>query len=95
MEEMAQKLADAKDLYAAMEFLASQEDIVTALKTLNTLQRKSYWDRKDIGRCMGFGRAGVQLGLTKGRHVAGSNPDLSISLIGHAKAISYNFASFS
>ena len=34
MEEMAQKLADEKDLYAAMEFLASQEDIVTALKPL-------------------------------------------------------------
>ena len=27
--------------------------------------------------------------------MAGSNPDLSISLIGHAKAISYNLASFS
>ncbi len=44
---------------------------------------------------MGFGRAGVQLGLTEGRRVAGSNPDLSTSLIGHAKAISYNLASFS
>ena len=65
MEEMALKLADEKDLYAAMEFLASQEDIVTALKTLNTLQRKSYWDRKDIGRCMGFGRAGAWLDRTR------------------------------
>jgi hypothetical protein len=94
VENVAQKLADDVDVFAAVEYLSRQEDLVVAMKALNALQRKAY-RAKDIGRSMAFGRAGVQLGLSEGRRLAESNPDLSQQLLGQAKAMSYNLASFS
>jgi hypothetical protein len=94
MEEHASKLADELDVYAAVEYLSEQEDLVAAVKTLNALGQKAYWDQKDIGRCVTYGRAGVQLGLVEGRRVAKTDPELSEQLLGQAKAVSYNLASF-
>lgn len=94
MEERALGLADEQDVYAAVEYLAEQADVVEAVKVLNRLMRKMYWEEKDIGRCVAFGRAGVQLGLTEGRRAAASDAERSEQLLGQAKAVSYNLASF-
>ena len=94
MEIEGEKLADGHDVYAAVEYLAGQDDLVSAVKVLNKLQRKAYWEQKNIGRCVAFGRAGVQLGLLEGRRISQTDPELGDQLLGQAKAVSYNLASF-
>ena len=42
-----------------VEFLDGQEDAVTAIKTYNELQRHFYWEEKNLGLSIAFGRAGA------------------------------------
>ncbi len=84
-----------QDSRAAIEFLVNQEDQRLVVEVCDALMRHCYWDQKDLGGSLLFGRTGVQQALSLATDLDVDNRAAADSLRTSARVLLYNIASFS
>lgn len=94
LKEKAIELCLEQDTFAAIEFLATQQDQLDVIKTYGDVMHHFYWKSKDLTHSVAMGRAGLQYGLTSAAQYKESDPERSAELKSAAKALAYDIASF-
>jgi len=82
------------DAFAAIEHLNKHANSLEVVEAYKGLVLKLYWDRKDLPGVILAGLAGLQYALSAARSLEASEPELAVQLLGEAKGIAYNLASF-
>jgi len=83
-----------ENTFAAIDYLAQQNDQKAVVQTYSNLVTKLYWENKDLPNVITFAIAGIQYATHAARRAQTENPELAAEFLGAAKAISYNLASF-
>ena len=86
------ELSNAKDTFAAIEYVESQGEPLEVAKTYAQLVQGLYYQQKNVPLMLHIGRAGVQFCLGEARRVADSNADAAQQLRGYAKMMAFNLA---
>ncbi|NNE93644.1 MAG: hypothetical protein HKN23_18500 [Verrucomicrobiales bacterium] len=91
---LARKTMDAledRDAMGVLEDLIAENDGSTAVQACGDLMNHFYWQKKNLGTCLTFARAGLQHGLVQARGLEGN---AAVELQSAAKALAYDLASF-
>lgn len=93
LETALDRLTDS-DVFAAIDFLDQENDPKKAVAAYSQLITKLYWENKNLPAVIGVAVAGIQYATAASRRKEPENPALATELLGSAKAMSYNLASF-
>ncbi len=88
----ATKVLAEQDSFAAIQFIENRDDPGDIITSYDALSQASYWQRKDLQPSIAMARAGIQFGLTTAPSI--DDEKLAAGLLGVAKALAYNVASF-
>lgn len=92
--ERALQEYDAKDSFAAVEYVCAQSDPLIAVQSFFDLTGHCYWKQRDLSAALVFARAGLQYGLTTAATLSKTDPERATELRALAKGLAYDIASF-
>lgn len=92
MIEEAKALLSEKDVFAAIESLASETDPLAVLEAYHNLVRQLYYEARDVPAMIAMALAGVEYGLSQASRVQRDEPAIASELRGRAKGLAYNLA---